>query len=322
MLPSKYDWIFICVVFTYSSITIVGGAAATFQRNPAIPSNSSCGYQEADKECTDCTTPKPGTNTLIRRVFGGREALINEFPWMALLGYTNSKGDKKWGCGGSIINSRYVLTAAHCVAMIPKQYGKLTSIVLGEHDTNHDVDCGEGKNGGEICNVKPTTVEIEKVIVHPTYNNEDIAPYDIALVRLKEELPFTTYIQPICLPEPEHELSETVPLTTAGWGLMENHQHTTKKRTVDLLYQGNERCENVFSSEGLKLINSQICAGDDAKDTCAGDSGGPLMIKLGDKPRWFQVGIVSFGGTECGVNPAVYTRVMDFVKWVHETVKP
>ncbi|XP_057663665.1 serine protease 7-like [Diorhabda carinulata] len=321
MLLSIRDVGIICAVFTHN-IILADGDNAIFQKNPAIPGNSSCGYQEADNECQECTTPKPGTNSLIRRVFGGREALINEFPWMALLGYTNSKGNKKWGCGGSIINSKYVLTAAHCVARIPKQYGKLTSIVLGEHDTKNEIDCGKNKKGDEICNLKPITAEIEEYIVHPTYKNDDNAPYDIALVRLKEEVKFSTYIQPICLPEPEHELSNSILLTTAGWGLMENYQHTTHKRTVDISFQLNQVCEQVFSSEGLKLINSQICAGDDGKDTCAGDSGGPLMIKYGKEARWFQVGVVSFGGTVCGVNPAVYTRVMDFVKWVHETVKP
>ena len=44
------------------------------------------------------------------RIVGGQAAGINEFPWMARLSYFN-----RFYCGGTLINDRYVLTAAHCV---------------------------------------------------------------------------------------------------------------------------------------------------------------------------------------------------------------
>ncbi|CAL7940154.1 unnamed protein product [Xylocopa violacea] len=44
------------------------------------------------------------------RIVGGQTTRMNEFPWMARLSYLN-----KFYCGGTLINDRFVLTAAHCV---------------------------------------------------------------------------------------------------------------------------------------------------------------------------------------------------------------
>ena len=49
------------------------------------------------------------------RIVGGAEAPIGEYPWLALLGYTNDAGFRGWRCGGSLIGEQYILTAAHCV---------------------------------------------------------------------------------------------------------------------------------------------------------------------------------------------------------------
>lgn len=59
---------------------------------------------------TDCG----GTPTYPRgQIVGGDPIQIDEYSWLAALRYGNSS---LFGiCGGSVINSRYVLTAAHCV---------------------------------------------------------------------------------------------------------------------------------------------------------------------------------------------------------------
>lgn len=61
----------------------------------------------------------------------------------------------------------------------------------------------------------------------------------------------------------------------------------------------------------------QICAGTRGpvvKDTCSGDSGGPVMLQTYDG-RWFIVGIVSYGDSPCD-GLGVYTNVKAFHSWI------
>ena len=48
------------------------------------------------------------------RVVGGEDTEINEYPWMALL-RLKRQGTSGFFCGGTLINSRWILTAQHCI---------------------------------------------------------------------------------------------------------------------------------------------------------------------------------------------------------------
>lgn len=78
-------------------------------------------------------------------------------------------------------------------------------------------------------------------------------------------------------------------------------------------------------SDCLGLLNeNQICAGEiDGKDTCVGDSGGPLMLEHKVKSHYliFLVGIVSYGPRICGSSPAVYTYVPNYIEWIDKVLK-
>lgn len=82
-----------------------------------------------------------------------------------------------------------------------------------------------------------------------------------------------------------------------------------------------------------------MCAGGlDGMDSCGGDSGGPIAIPIPIKvttqnpvsaktklrPRYFQLGVVSFGPTHCGVGgiPGVYSRVSAYKEWILDNIEP
>ena len=67
------------------------------------------------------------------RIVGGILAELNEFPWMAALVYEESNGEQKIACGGSLISSNVIMTAAHCIPStneILSNY-ELTKIKIG-----------------------------------------------------------------------------------------------------------------------------------------------------------------------------------------------
>lgn len=66
----------------------------------------------------------------------------------------------------------------------------------------------------------------------------------------------------------------------------------------------------------------QICAGGmRGEDTCAGDSGGPLMLSVDNS--WHLIGLVSYGPQECGTSsPGVYTNIFPYIKWINSVISP
>lgn len=95
----------------------------------------------------------------------------------------------------------------------------------------------------------------------------------------------------------------------------------------------NSQCNQLlYRSRRLRhgVLPSQLCAGDPngGKDTCEGDSGGPLQLKLpsarpiGQAYRYYVVGITSNGGI-CGTvdRPGLYTRVSSYAGWIDQVLE-
>ncbi|KAF2890882.1 hypothetical protein ILUMI_15291, partial [Ignelater luminosus] len=237
---------------------------------------------------------------------------------------------KGYSCGGSLINNRYILTAAHCLLRTPKSW-RLINLRLGEHNIEKSRDCESEVPGLEDCSDPPLDVSVEEQIPHELYNPQDVnQPYDIALLRLSREVPFTNFIKPICLPLAEDLRSKNYigqKLTVAGWGRTENRSQSTVKLKVDVPVMSNSDCAPTYKRNGVTLVSSQICAGgEQAKDSCTGDSGGPLMVvdRIVKEENYIIHGVVSFGPTPCGVEnfPGIYTRVADYVDWIRDHLKP
>ncbi|CAG9822463.1 unnamed protein product [Phaedon cochleariae] len=263
------------------------------------------------------------------RIIGGTEAQLGEFPWMARLEHKTRRGAKSLGCSGFLVHAKYVLTAAHCVDEgFVRARGPLFAVILGEHDSESKIDCDVGNRS---CADPPQISRVAKVIVHPGYDSQAVAHYnDIALVHLNKGARWTEYVQPICLLT---DSSKVVPQKyfLSGWGkTSEDVPMSPVKMKIDIPAADKSSCsERYFSLLGIDLAPTQICAGGEPdRDSCNGDSGGPLMLPVTDREAgagrgssttWYAAGIVSFG-IGCGVEgwPGVYTNVVEFVPWIEE----
>lgn len=196
---------------------------------------------------------------------------------------------------------------------------------MGEYDTAQEVDC-INESGSRVCADPTVTIPVEEQIAH-----EDYIPTakeqrnDIALLRLARDVPFSHYVKPICLPE-DPSLGRL--LDVAGWGKTETRSESNFKLKVRLPLVQNDDCRRTYQNAGVELGDGQICAGGQVgKDSCRGDSGGPLMSRVrapnDDKPKWVSVGVVSFGPSPCGMPgwPGVYSKVHDFVPWILRNIK-
>ncbi|XP_047489350.1 phenoloxidase-activating factor 3-like [Penaeus chinensis] len=260
------------------------------------------------------------------RVVGGEDAPINAYPWKAVLGYRiGDLPEIHFECGGSVISERYIMTAAHCVNanILNTRKLELAVIRLGEWDLSTEEDCTD------ICAPPVQDFDFEEVIEHPSYDNRTLFSDDIALIRLSKPINFLTsagFIQPVCLPPADFSLSaeaRSQGAIVAGWGVTERGIQSDRLQHLALPFAEKQKCNEVYRGN---LVAEQICmGGEPGKDSCRGDSGGPLIVPAGvERTQSMQIGIVSYGPTSCGQEgfPGVYTSVSHYRSWVEETMRP
>nr|XP_016999339.2 spaetzle-processing enzyme-like [Drosophila takahashii] len=245
------------------------------------------------------------------RIVRGKQANLNEFPWMAMLLYKKrGSSDPRlfFKCGGSLITNRYVLTASHCIR---DQYQwELKKVRLGEHERRSDHDCVQ-LSDKKKCAPPHLDIYVEEIILHVA---------DIALLRLKKPVRYTNEIKPICLP-PAHIDLKNEDLVVAGWGQTENGK-LSKILKQAFIMENTRYCEN--SRQLMFDSKTQICAGGQGgRDTCYGDSGGPLMAssKQGHDEFLYVAGITSYGPLKCG-EIGVYTKTGVYFNWIMRNLKP
>ncbi|XP_047539123.1 phenoloxidase-activating enzyme-like [Vanessa atalanta] len=278
------------------------------------------GLPDPNKDC--CGVDSASGNKIIY----GVPTSIDQYPWLALIEYT-----RDYLCGGTLISSEYVLTAAHCLITTAKKSRGAKSVRLGEYNTtNNGPDCVEVEGDGLDCTSGAISIPIAETIIHPQYNTDKIViqANDIALIKLEKLAPYDDFVRPICLPTfditlstPERDMRYFV----AGWGAVdETHTRSDIKLHSDLIFVDQTSCRELYSRKGVSLVwDKQMCAGGELnKDSCKGDSGGPLMYQ--DEKKFELTGVISFGILQCGNQgkPSIYTKVYDYIPWIKSVVEP
>ncbi|NXH65793.1 FA7 factor, partial [Hydrobates tethys] len=234
------------------------------------------------------------------RITGGTLCHRGHCPWQVLIRNSKDIGF----CGGSLISSRWVVTAAHCLDLVRPHH-----VTVGDFD----------KYQREF---KEQKIDVERSWTHPHYDSNDYNG-DIALLYLSSDVIFNEYVIPICLPSPNLAtlLSEEGRIgMVSGWGATHERGSTLRfLMKVRLPIVNMETCQR--STDRL-ITDNMFCAGysTGVTDACKGDSGGPFTVPYHN--TWFLLGIVSWGeGCAEKGKYGVYTRVSNYIPWIKEIVE-
>lgn len=215
-------------------------------------------------------------------------------------------------CAGSIINERWILSAGHCADVFSSELSA-GSVNLLDQDR--------------------IKLKVKRFILHPQFESHEWGSRnDFALVELATPIDFKkTKLSAIALSTPEFQknggVDEGVKVTVMGWGITSYNDDdipTPSKvlLSVTIPLVGLERANSEDSYEG-RIDSTMLAAGYDkgGKDSCGGDSGGPLIVHDPKINRDILAGVVSFG-EGCGLpyKYGIYANVASAYKWITETI--
>jgi len=270
-----------------------------------------------------------------KRVIGGVEITQGDFPYLVRL-----KGKIPyawfWGipykwrtywCGASIINRRWLLTAAHCFkasglitgADTPKYWhGKFASIKSHSHWYDWIL---------RAVGARHVEIHGQEIRIHPDYSTLRVWENDVALVHMREDIQLDgVNAAPVTLPQGDADgwPEETSQCIFKGWGCKANGQPIEDiAKAVVLPKFSDGECSGLY---GINTT-TRFCAGNLDANTgiCGGDSGGPLTCpqQLADgSSSYIQAGVASFTSTnQPGRYPGAFTRVSHYMTWIEEETR-
>ncbi|XP_048523213.1 transmembrane protease serine 9 [Dendroctonus ponderosae] len=263
--------------------------------------NAVPGHLELDPEFRKLHPNIPGPQENVDPfIVGGVEAIPHSRPYQVAV-YSPITATGFSFCGGSLINARTVITAAHCV---DRRIGNL-SVFMGAHNMPP----------GTAPNV--ISRSSDDVLIHEGWNRA-ILLHDIAIVRFETPVPLSANITPVLLPrDATHDYLGNTTLVT-GWGRPSDSINAISPvlREVTSWVISNYACRMAYLGT---VQDSHICiSGAHGRGTCQGDSGGPLVI------NGALIGVVSFGsafGCEVGW-PSAMARVTSYLDWISQNQAP
>lgn len=230
------------------------------------------------------------------KIVGGEPVQdLNEAPYMASLSGV---------CGASIINSKWLLTAAHCVGYYSN--AKMAVLNIGETGLN---------------------IKVKRSVKHPKYQSWTNSN-DFAVVELAEEIDLEAHgLRPVKLADAQFEADgyqdAGIDSTVYGWGnIKEGQSNSLKQLNKVVVPIVSHEVANAPEAYRGQLDSTMIAAGfpEGGRDACQGDSGGPMVV-FDAQNEPVQVGVVSWGQGCARPNKyGVYSKVSSAYQWIMETI--
>ncbi|CAH1394431.1 unnamed protein product [Nezara viridula] len=246
-------------------------------------------------------------NRLKYKIVGGNEIDDSEnYPMMAGL---QLKESNCVICGATILTEFHALTAAHCI--------------FGENVTNLQLavgirhNCRQPNDGGQYLSL------LEPAYVHEYYD-EKSNNQDIAIVVTQERIIFRTTVGPTCIYPHPLSLTDNYIFLALGWGKLSEEEDASPELVKVFLNSFDiEECKDKVPPEIMNDNWSlQMCTYTIKKDTCGGDSGGPLFIVDRAVNRLAQVALISMGvGCARVDEPGVNTALYPYIGWMQWTIE-
>ncbi|PWA23165.1 hypothetical protein CCH79_00002239, partial [Gambusia affinis] len=233
------------------------------------------------------------------RVVGGYEAVKGAWPWQVSLQVYHQHV-----CGGTIVSSYWILTAAHCFQTLSDP--QLWTVTYG------DVQLSK----------MPTRMPTERIVRHQKFDPKT-NDFDIALLKLSKPIIFKQRtVRPLCLPNVELHMNNSKDAWVTGWGqLYASGPSPDKLHQAQVTVYVRELCNHRYVLNG-RVTDTMFCAGKmrGGVDTCQGDSGGPLVFNSGNV--WWLIGITSWGfGCGLKTKPGMYSNVSYFREWIQKQMQ-
>ncbi|CAG9810850.1 unnamed protein product [Chironomus riparius] len=225
------------------------------------------------------------------RIVGGVDTDISEIPHQITLYFRRG-----FTCGGSILNTNTILSAAHCT--------------FGRDHADFQILAGWTNRMDGAAHIQP----VSEVREHEAYDDWELWN-DVVILKLPTHLVEGTNIRHANLPPPGHFIPSGIDLTVSGWGTMQwgVSSFPAVLQSTPVPSMTNAECQAIYVDE--VLLPQHVCAGRVGHDACQGDSGGPLTENVGGAGA-MVVGVVSWGYFCAREYPTIYARVSYFLDWI------